>query len=323
MKFLVHVSLLVFSLSLYGDSPADPRIPAIPKRLEPCRLANLGGVQPDKVCVLKKFLNEFDQLINRRPQHTVLMLHGIPGTGKTTVSYELAKESGNEPLFFLASTFAVSGMMVENTETKQKEIKTGAAAISALYEKSRKIVEQTGRPVVIVFDDVHKIAPKKPHSALRPECHEALAQLNAELSPRNKDRNSLIITILTANIKDKDIDAGLVSRCTLVEVSIPNEENRLEIINYYANKEKHHLTERIRKELAKKHYEFTGRDIEIGFENARGWANYEGLEYVEDKHLIKAFDDQQQKLNSMKPTLWEWIVGTVFGTRPSENSERR
>ena len=118
---------------LFPDSlePMSPGTAPLPERMRPRTLDEVVGQQHliGKGMVLREMI-EHDQLVS-------LVLWGPPGTGKTTLSRIIARESKSE---FLAYSAVLSGI---------KEIK-------AVMADAERHLRGTGRKTIVFIDEIHR-----------------------------------------------------------------------------------------------------------------------------------------------------------------------
>lgn len=162
------------------------------------------------------------------PLHGVMLLHGPPGTGKTSLAKGLASK--------IASVFP-------NTKFRMVEVDPHALtssamgktqqAVARLFEQTISEIASSG-PTIVILDEVETLAVNRVRLSLDAnpvDIHRAtdavLVQLDS-LAATNSD----ILFIATSNFPAA-IDSAFVSRCDLaVEVPLPNAEGCRAILRH-------------------------------------------------------------------------------------------
>lgn len=176
-----------------------------------------------------------------------LLLIGRPGTGKT----HLVKALSNE---YDADMFMINGpQMVE------KFIGEGAKKVKRLYEQARA----SDRPAIIFIDEIDAIAKKRLDDRRHggEEVERTMSQLLSELDGLDTDENSNVISVFATNKPDV-MDPALLNRTSAVEVPVPNEEAKKEILQVHTRRID--LDTDVDLDLIADQLEesFTGRDIQ-------------------------------------------------------------
>jgi ATP-dependent 26S proteasome regulatory subunit len=166
----------------------------------------------------KKPLGQFPEttFINR------LLVHGVPGNGKSTLAQEIAKAADCEIITLRGST------VVEGVVNKGSENIEIAFARALNHSIERK------RPVLIFIDEVDAIASSD-KSEFRGEHRAAGQTLWMLLDTIQNDPR--IFFMCATNTKDK-LDQAVLDRfgARVIEMTNPSAEMREKIIKYYCKK---------------------------------------------------------------------------------------
>ncbi len=200
--------------------------------------SNVGAqLDPDKQQKIQEWGMDMDK--------SILMI-GRPGTGKT----HMVKALSNE---YDAEMFMINGpQMVE------KFIGEGAKKVKRLYEQARA----SDKPAIVFIDEIDAIAKKRLDDRRHggEEVERTMSQLLSELDGLDTDQDSNVISIFATNKPDV-MDPALLNRCSPIEVPVPNNEAKEEILKVHSRKLD--LAEDVDLELLAEELEdnFTGRDI--------------------------------------------------------------
>jgi ATP-dependent metalloprotease FtsH len=174
------------------------------------------------------------------------ILHGPPGTGKTSLARAVAGESGVTFISTTGSAFV------------QQWVGLGASRVRELFEVARQHA-----PAIIFIDEIDAVAAKRAGDNSNSEYAQTTNQLLTELDNVNKDRNAGIVVIGATNRLDK-LDEAVLRPGRLgksVYVRLPNLSEREAIFKLYLAKIK--TTSDIdAKKLASTTGGFSGADIE-------------------------------------------------------------
>lgn len=175
-----------------------------------------------------------------------ILLIGRPGTGKT----HLVKALSNE---YDAEMFMING-----PQLVEKFIGEGAKKVKRLYEQARA----SEKPAVIFIDEIDAIAKKRLDDRRHggEEVERTMSQLLSELDGLDTDEDSNVISIFATN-KPDIMDPALLNRCNALEVPVPNEEAKMEILQVHTRQIDLSDDVNLRAVAAEMEEDYTGRDI--------------------------------------------------------------
>lgn len=202
-----------------------------------------------------------------------ILLYGPPGTGKTLMAKAIAGEADANFLSQSADSFM-------NTYVGQ-----GAAAVRSIFEEARKL-----KPCVIFIDEIDAFGTSRDSGN-----EERIQTLNALLSQMDGigEDNEGIVIIAATNRKDK-IDEALLRPGRFdrkVYISLPNKEDRIEILNVYVNKKPIDSNVSINK-IADRTSGFSGADLS----NLVNEAAVEAARQDKSKITMQDFDNARERI---------------------------
>jgi proteasome regulatory subunit len=175
-----------------------------------------------------------------------ILLIGKPGTGKT----HMVKALSNE---YDAEMFMING-----PQLVEKFIGEGAKKVKRLYEQARA----SDKPSIVFIDEIDAIAKKRLDDRRHggEEVERTMSQLLSELDGLDSEEGN-VISIFATNTPDI-MDPALLNRTSAIEVPVPNDEAKEEILKVHTRKMD--LEEELDLKLLAEELddEFTGRDIQ-------------------------------------------------------------
>lgn len=157
-----------------------------------------------------------------------MLLYGPPGNGKTLIAKAIANESGAE--FIPISVKDIASKYYGDTEKR----------IGEYFEKANNITKETGKTVILFFDEMEALAPK------RNESHEATQKMisvlltNIDGIGANSRVRILGATNRLESLDDAILRSGRIDRC--VEVPLPEEKGREAILKLHIEAAKKRAT---------------------------------------------------------------------------------
>ena len=163
----------------------------------------------NKVKVLIKYLEDPDKFGPWAPKN--ILFYGLPGTGKTMLVKALANEL-DVPLHLIKATSLIGD-----------HVGDGASKIHDLFKKASE-----NSPSIIFIDEIDAIALHRSFQSLRGDVSEIVNSLLTEMDGITENKS--VITIGATN-NPTSLDYAVRSRFEEeIEFSLPNDEERLEII---------------------------------------------------------------------------------------------
>ncbi|MHA1836011.1 MAG: AAA family ATPase [Candidatus Odinarchaeia archaeon] len=168
-----------------------------------------------KCMIIRKYLNNPKKFGEWAPKN--ILFYGPPGTGKTMTALALANEAAT--LIFL----------VKATDLIGSHVGGGAKRIHQLYKKASELA-----PCIVFIDELDAIGLDRRFQSIRGDVSEIVNALLSELDGINP--NLGIVTIASTNAPAL-LDNALRSRFEEeIEFTIPNFEERIELLRFYASK---------------------------------------------------------------------------------------
>ena len=264
---------------------------------EPCYVKNLGGTQPDQICHMRNFLKAYEKQTHPFPGKNALLIYGPLGTGKTLAAKAIGKEADVHVIFYDLKDKFLEGPWI-------------GLKIKEIYQEAEKAAQQFRKPVVIILDDIDQISGLDKSRFTQQEI-EALAEVCNQI--QQHAHCSYIVTIL-ATAKVTQVNKELQECCIPVKIGTPDQQNRFEIIKFYATKHKLDLPETLCREFAQSYSDFSGRFIEVAFSTAKTLAAGRNKDKIDEALLREAFerkrrlhDDENSMLYILWRSIYEWI----------------
>ena len=289
-----------------------------------CRVSGIAGKVDDAVCNLREFVRtvenfnaEIKQEIKEKRAGLVkydALYYAGPGRGKTTVFKQIAKEMAP---YATVKFFRASELI--NTPDAQKFVKE-------LYKEAEELVEKTGRPVVIIVDNVelfskvkeerdyHDPGERFPFDGVNYKASRVVAPIGTEIT--NHEYNPYIITILIADVERiTQIFEPLVSHFFHGdrEWLDPYRQDRAEIITHYAEQHGNSIPSWMISFMAYISEGATGKEIEDVFNTHNGTIS-------KSYHLFRRGDDVIHGIKVISGLLLTYL-GYRYGMKYYKNRQ--
>ncbi|MBI2669491.1 AAA family ATPase [Candidatus Woesearchaeota archaeon] len=253
----------------------------------------IGGLQSIKeelkeVIELPLKKPELFERVGIKPPKGVL-LYGPPGTGKTLLAKAVAKSTD--------ATF----IEVTGSELVQKFIGEGAKLVKDIFELARKKA-----PTILFIDEIDALAATRMDigTSGEREVNRTFMQLLSELDGFKHLGN---VKVIAATNRPDILDQALIRPGRLdrlIEVGLPNEESRLEILKVHTAQMS--LKAVKLKEMARLTEDFSGAELRAACTEAGYFAIREGRNHV-------TTGDFQKAIEKIKLTWDEEEEGKMFG----------
>ncbi len=181
----------------------------------------ITGISGTIPALIEQTINLFNNLPKDYPIRNRfknrLLLYGPTGNGKTTLASIFAQETNSE-FIEISSTSIVNAYQ-----------SSGPAEIDRIFNGALKTSFDTGRRVVILFDEVEAFASN--HTTINYHQYRlTVAHFWMWLDKLKKNQN---IFIIVATNKFKHLDPAFANRFKTLEIPNPDDAKRREIINYF------------------------------------------------------------------------------------------
>ena len=251
-KFRKAAIKTIYNLQNIQDTKSTPQ--SDPYQIPQKDWSDLAGLEKIKEELDSKFVRPLSnpdlyKKFNIKNTQT-LLLHGPPGTGKTSIAHAIAKDLGAK--IYPLKVSSIQSKWIGEPEKRLADI----------YKKAK---ETKGR-IVLFFDEIDGLVGSRENYNISTHDSRFIAQFNAELTELNNSDNNNIIIIGATNMDLNNpaiIDKAAVNRFkTRIPIDSPNEKQRTAIFKHYLKDDMTDSTNINYKDLISKTKNLSGRDIE-------------------------------------------------------------
>jgi proteasome regulatory subunit len=158
----------------------------------------------------------------------------------------------------LSNEYDAEMFMINGPQLVEKFIGEGAKKVKRLYEQARA----SEKPSIIFIDEIDAIAKKRLDDRRHggEEVERTMSQLLSELDGLDTEEEGNVISIFASNTPDI-MDPALLNRCSAIEVPVPDEEAKEEILKVHTRKIDLEDSVNLQAIVEEMNEGFTGRDI--------------------------------------------------------------
>jgi cell division protease FtsH len=208
-----------------------------------------------------------------------ILLTGPPGTGKTLMARAAAHYT--DSVFVSAS----------GAEFVEMYVGVGASRIRELFQQAKQqTLKEKKQNAILFIDEIDCIGGKRDGGQHR-EYDQTLNQLLTEMDGIHGSESPKVMLIAATNRQDM-LDPALLRPGRFdrqIQVDLPDLNGRNQILHLHAHNKP--LSPRVSlHQIAQQTYGFSGAQLESVMNEAAIYAMRDGVDQVEEKHLVQAID---------------------------------
>jgi len=270
-----------------------------------CRFKKLGGTIPSGACYVRQYLQQLNEMMNKGESTDSLkgtvfqnayLFYGAFGVGKTSAAELLKNEADVEVCLFRGKALY---QMICNS--------TGSYAVfKEILENAKLHSKKTHKPVVIIIDEIEEIWANC-NSQVKQDIFGTFRAIIDEI----KKENPHIVIVFTSN-NIKKMDAPFINRCTTIEWTFPDTQNRRAILEFYAQLHGIKFSEEFYESATIKTKGFNGRSLYFVFDKAFMEAKKNLKKMPDENDILAAINMQKKEIDKTQLTWSEWFTEKAY-----------
>ncbi|KRW99957.1 P-loop containing nucleoside triphosphate hydrolase [Pseudocohnilembus persalinus] len=256
------------------------------------RFKDIAGLQEakEKLTEIISYLKEPQkyQKVGARLRKGVL-LYGPPGTGKTMLAKATAGESNSQFLYTTASEFV------------EMYVGVGAKRVRELFSQAKRKA-----PCIVFIDEIDGLGQKRSQFSGNDaggSDQERATTLNQLLTEMDGFQDISNVVVIAATNREKLLDKALVRSGrfdTKIHISMPEEKDRLEILQIHTRDKQHHISQETLNQIAQQSQNFSGADLESVVNESAYICIKDNRQEISNDDLFQAFNKFKKEKNSFE-----------------------